>query len=316
LLPLVVDLDLAQVRAFVAVAEEQHFGRGAERLGISQQAVSKRVARLERQLVVKLFERNAYGATLSEAGREFLGPARRVLLAGDAAVAAVMGETGPLRVDVWGHLFGPLRTVRAALDDDPGLPVEVGRARDFPSVITALRRGELDAGFGRVHALGEPWEDSLARRLIRLEPVDAVLGAGHPLASADELRPADLRGSVVWFPAEFERLDFLRAFCERFEIASRDGGPNLGLDALLDALAGSPGLVTLLPADLVLPDRADVRTIPLTDPTPLYAWSLVWRRADTGPRLSGLLDLFAAVGQRNRWLEYDPSRDWLPASAT
>jgi DNA-binding transcriptional LysR family regulator len=71
--------------------------------------------------------------------------------------------------------------------------------------------------------------------------------------------------------------------------------------------------VTLLPADQVLPDRADVRTIPLIDPTPLYAWSLVWRRADAGPRLSRLLDAFATVGQRSRWLEYDPSRDWLPA---
>jgi len=307
-----VDLDLAQLRAFVAVADEKNFGR-AEFLGLSQQALSKRVARLEEQLAVRLFDRGPHGADLTEAGQRFLEPARQALLAGDAAVAAVTGETRPLRVDVWGHLFGPLRTVRAALARAPELPVELGRARDFPSVIAALRRGELDAGLGRVHALDEPWEESLAHRLVRLEPVDAILGAGHPLADADELRPADLRGSVVWFPAAIERLDFLRSFCEEFGIPIRDGGPNLGPDGLLDSLAGDPDLVTLLPADLVLPERADIRTVPLVDPTPVYAWSLVWRRTGTDARIRDLLDGFASAGQRSRWLDHDPSRDWLPA---
>lgn len=304
------DLDLAHVRAFIAVAEEQNFTRAAERLGLSQQAVSKRVARLEEQTAVMLFERNAYGAALTEAGHRFLNPARQALLAGEAAVAAVARETRPLRVDVWGHLFGPLRTVRAALASDPELPVELGRARDFPAVIAALRRGELDAGFGRVHG---PGDEALARRLVRLEPLDAILGAGHPRAGADELRPADLRGSVMWLPAAIERLDFLRAFCAEFGLPVRDGGPNLGLDGLLDSLAADPGLVTLLPADLVLPARGEVRAVPLVDPAPVYDWSLVWHRTGADPRLPRLLDAFAAVGQRSRWLEYDPSRDWLPA---
>jgi DNA-binding transcriptional LysR family regulator len=313
LLRLVVDLDLAHVRAFVAVADEKNFGRAADHLGLSQQALSKRVARLEDELAVRLFDRGPQGADLTEAGQRFLEPARQALLAGDAAVAAVTRETRPLRVDVWGHLFGPLRTVRSALASAPELPVELGRARDFPAVIAALRRGELDAGFGRVHASAEPWQESLAHRLVRLEPVDAILGAGHPLADADELRPADLRGSVVWFPAAIERLDFLRSFCAEFGILIRDGGPNLGLDGLLDSLAADPDLVTLLPADMVLPERADIRAVPLVDPTPVYAWSLVWRRTGADARIPELLDAFASAGQRSRWLDHDPARDWLPA---
>jgi len=83
-----VDLDLAQVRAFVAAAEDLHFGRAAGRLFLTQQALSKRVARLERELGVALFTRQARAVRLTEAGRRFLGPARRALAEGDRAVEA------------------------------------------------------------------------------------------------------------------------------------------------------------------------------------------------------------------------------------
>ncbi|NEB79262.1 LysR family transcriptional regulator, partial [Streptomyces sp. SID14478] len=83
------DLDLAQVRAFVAVADERHFGRAAARLGITQQALSKRVARLESTLGVRLFERGARGVGATADGARFLEPARQVLDAGRAAVDAV-----------------------------------------------------------------------------------------------------------------------------------------------------------------------------------------------------------------------------------
>jgi hypothetical protein len=52
--------------------------------------------------------------------------------------------------------------------------------------------------------------------------------------------------------------------------------------------------------------------IPIVDPTPLYAWSLIWRRDDQHPQLSSLLKAFADAGRHSRWLEYRPSADWLP----
>ena len=305
------DLDLARVQAFVAVVDQAHFGRAAEALSISQQAVSKRVARLEAELGVRLLTRDANGVTLTAAGRRFLEPARRALLAGELATAAARREERLLRVDVWGHLFAPMRSVQQALHHAPDLDVELGQGRDLPAVISALSRGEIDAGFGRVHPVEMP-DGGLAHRLVRLEPVDAVLGAGHPLANCDALHPPDLRGSILVFPAAASRLDFLTRFADQFGISDRSEGANLGFGHFIDRVCADPRCFSLLPADAPLPDGTAVRTVPLVDPTPLYAWSLIWRRDDHHPRLPGLLQAFADAGRGSRWLEYQPPADWLP----
>src|ERR1700677_1681003 len=301
------DLDLAQVRAFVAVADEGHFGRAAELLSVSQQGLSKRIARLEAGLGVRLPTRGTQGVTLTQAGQRFLAPARRLVAAGDIAAAAAAGEERPFRLDVWGHLFGPMRTVQQVLDHAPGLRIEPGSARDLPAVISALGRDEVDAGFGRV-----PDGAALAHRLVRLEPVDAILSPDHELAGRDELRPGDLRDSTLIFPAAGERLDFLTRFADQFGIGSRRYGPNLGLGHLLDRVRGEPGAFTLLPAHAELPPG--VRTVPLAGPVPLYAWSLIWRSDDQHPALPVLLDAFAGTGRALRWLEYRPDADWLPTA--
>ncbi|MFJ4190031.1 LysR family transcriptional regulator [Kitasatospora sp. NPDC089509] len=321
------DLDLAQVRAFAVTAEELHFGRAATRLGITQQGLSKRVARLEAALGARLLERDARGVALTGAGRRFLEPARRVLLQGEHAVAAVRGAGRPLRIDVWGHLYAPMRTLAQAVDAAPGLDVEPVPGRDLPSVAAALLRGESDAGFGRVHALPDGTtgttgtngtngaDPGLTHRLVRLEPVDALLSVDHPLAGRDSLSPVELRDSVLRYPAAVDRLDFLTRFATRFGITDRVGSTNLGLEHFVDQVGADPGCFSLVPADSPLPDRPTVRTVPLTDPTPLYAWSLLWRpaqNADPNPQLDRLLGAFTAEAARNRWLEYDPARDWLP----
>ncbi|MEU9076883.1 LysR family transcriptional regulator [Kitasatospora sp. NPDC004745] len=316
------DLDLAQVRAFVTAAEELHFGRAAGRSGITQQALSKRVARLEGVLGVRLLERDARGVALTEAGRRFLGPARRVLEQGERAVAAVGGARRPLRIDVWGHLFAPMRTVAQALGGVPGLEVEPVPGRDLPSVAAAVLRGESDAGFGRVHALPDGGDAGLTHRLVRLEPVDALLSTDHPLADREVLSPADLRDGVLRFPAAVDRLDFLTRFADRFGIAGRIGSTNLGPEHFVERIRTDPGCFSLVPADCPLPEahpgpgRPGVRTVPLAGPTPLYAWSLLWREdgGGAGPDalLEPLLRAFAAEAGRSRWLEYDPARDWLP----
>ncbi|WP_026923218.1 LysR family transcriptional regulator [Glycomyces arizonensis] len=302
------DPDPAQVRAFVLAAEELHFGRAAERLSISQQALSKRIAALESRLGVRLLDRGGRGVRLTEPGTRFLGPARNALNAGEAAVAAVRPAGRPLRIDVWGHLFAPMRTL-GRIAERSELRLELGHGRDLPSVSAALLGHQIDVGFGRVHP---PVDEGLTQRLVRLEPVDAVLSADHPLASEPHLRPDRLRGSLLWTPGPLDRLDFLRRFADRFGIERHTSGVNLGLDHFAAQIAADPTCFSLFPPDCPLPDVPGIRSIPLLEPMPLYAWSLVWRRDDPSHLLAPLLAALADQARRNRWLEFDPNRDWLP----
>ncbi|MEV1176489.1 LysR family transcriptional regulator [Nonomuraea sp. NPDC049784] len=303
------DLDLAQVRAFVLAAEVLHFGNAAEELSISQQAISKRIARLESTLGKRLFDRGGQALRLSETGQRFLEPARQLLAAADQAVAAALEAHRPLRIDVWGHLYAPMRTLAQVMIDDPWL--ELGHGRDLPAVIAALLHGDIDAAFGRVHA---PLPVGLTHRLVRLEPVDVILSADHRLANAPAIRPAQLRDGVLWTPGALHRLDFLRRFAESFGINERAEGANLGLDHFLADLTVDTRRFSLLPADVPLPTHPAICSVPLVDPTPLYAWSLLWRGDGGHPLLATLVSAFVAEAERNRWLEFDPAHDWLPES--
>lgn len=298
---------MAQVRAFVRTAEELHFGRAAGTLALSQQALSKRIARLESLLGTALFQRGGNGVRLTDAGRLFLPPARQAMAAADAAVKAVAGTDRPLRVDVWGHLYAPMRTL-AQVAGRAGELV-LGHGRDLPSVTAALLRGDIDAAFGRAHP---PLPAGLSHRLIRLEPVDAVLSADHPLAAETALRPDQLRDSVLWAPGALDRLDFLHRFADRFGIRQTATSVNLGLAHFLAEVAQEPRRFSLLPADVPRPEVPGLRSIPLVDPTPLYAWSLLRRTGNGHPGLNDLAAACAEEAGRSRWLEYDPAHDWLP----
>jgi DNA-binding transcriptional LysR family regulator len=96
------DLSLQQLRGFVAVAEEQHFGRAAQRLNLTQPPLTRQIQGLERSLGVLLFDRTGRGARLTPAGDSFLEHCRRVLalleVAPEAARRAADGHTGTLRI--------------------------------------------------------------------------------------------------------------------------------------------------------------------------------------------------------------------------
>src|SRR5437773_6718267 len=101
------ELDLTQVRAFVVTAEQLHFGRAAARLFLTQQALSKRIQRLEHSLGEPLFVRGPRGVELTEADHRFLPHARALLAAAESARPV----SWPLRLDVWGQVQAPLRIV-------------------------------------------------------------------------------------------------------------------------------------------------------------------------------------------------------------
>src|SRR6267154_1325171 len=95
-------MELRHLRYFVAVGEEQHYGRAARRLRVAQPALSRQIQDLEEELGFKLFERLSRGVKLSEAGKLFLEDARRILQevseAGIRASSVASGRSGTLRV--------------------------------------------------------------------------------------------------------------------------------------------------------------------------------------------------------------------------
>lgn len=157
------DLDLAQVRAFVAAAEQRHFGRAAAELNLTQQALSKRIKRLEQLLGELLFERDGRGIELTAAGRRFLPQAKDLLAAAEAAVGELRLARRRVRVDVWGQVHQPLARISQLAAAAPEIEVEVSMRRSLPAAITALLRGDVDVAFGRVHDLGRPWPAELSR---------------------------------------------------------------------------------------------------------------------------------------------------------
>ena len=195
-------MELRHLRHFVALAEEEHFGRAAERVFVVQQALSNSIRNLEDELGVALVLRTTRRVQLTPAGREFLIGARETLALADQtalrARRAARGEVGHLTVGfVSGLAFGGLpeivRTFRAAF---PGVSVDL-RELTAQEQEAALRGGLISVGL-MLLPVRDPTLDSQA---LWREPLLAALPAGHPLAARGRLKIADLAGEpFVFFP--------------------------------------------------------------------------------------------------------------------
>ena len=152
----------------------------------------------------------------------------------------------------------------------------------------------------------------VTRRLVRLEPVKVVMSRANPLAGAPVLSPAELRAGRLWFPAPADRIEFLAAFAERFEVPADFGGINLGLGPFFGHLHDHPELFSLVCSEVEVPPSADLCEIPVADPVPLYAWHAVWRAGEQHAVLPQLLSAFGSAARDEGWLGYDPARHWLP----
>jgi DNA-binding transcriptional LysR family regulator len=308
-----VDLDVAQVRAFVVTAELRHFSRAAESLFLTQQALSKRIRRLEDALSTQLFVRTNRAVELTEDGQRFLPHARTLLEAADAAVAA-MSDDQPLRLDLIDYRLAPMYMLRRLAEQDPSLTVERSALQGLDNALDPLQRGELDVAFGWVGGSGRPLPDTVEHRLVRLEPLLALLPPEHPLAGQDVIRLADLGAEGIWLPAGESPVEW-RNYIKRL---------NLSLDVVVDrsgvaydlrhtleqARYGKPR-VTLVGKDMELPRDLNLRVLPFS-PSPLYPWSIVWRKGKQRPALRRLLALVDKTSRAERWCSYDPASCWLP----
>ena len=177
---------LDQLRGFVAVAEELHFGRAAERLRMTQPPLSRQIQKLEKAIAVQLFERDSRGVTLTAAGSAFLGEAQRLLAlaesAPDLARRISKGSAGSIRIgftaaSTFGILGALLNEISTEL---PEVDIEL-REMVTREQIDALRDGDIDLGLAR-----PPFdEDIFGSRLLYREPLVAAVPETHRLASLD-----------------------------------------------------------------------------------------------------------------------------------
>ncbi|MER6544765.1 LysR family transcriptional regulator [Streptomyces sp. NPDC001250] len=182
-------MELRQLSYFVAVAEELHFGRAAERLHIVQSAVSQQIQRLERELGAELFDRSPRRVRLTGAGERLLPEARAVLAAAERARAAVAAPAG-LRLGTSTGLGAHLDRVLAAFAERaPQVPVELV-SLPAGERLARVAAGRLDAAFVRAA------EPPAGVRVVPLwsDPLVAALPATHRLAGRDEIDLADLAG--------------------------------------------------------------------------------------------------------------------------
>jgi len=190
---------LDQVRCFVAVAEELHFSRAAERLSMTQPPLSRQIQKLERAVGAVLLERDNRRVQLTGAGEAFLDEAYRLLnlvdSAGDLARRVDAGTAGVVRLGFTAvsaiSVLGPLlRRINSELPDVEVLLSE----RVTGAQVDGIRRGELDIGLAR-----PPFDTGyLDSQVVLREPLMAVVPAAHPLAAADRpLHPLDFEGQRV-----------------------------------------------------------------------------------------------------------------------
>ncbi|MCT6777696.1 LysR family transcriptional regulator [Streptomyces sp. CS7] len=197
-------MELRHLNAFLAVAEELHFGRAAKRLQMAQPPLSQQIRQLEKELGVQLFHRNTRSVRLTSAGETFLGPARTVLDDLDTAVRAArsagIGEYGRVTIGFAGassHETLP-RLTRAVRAAHPGLELVMTGQTYANTALSRVADGSLDLGFVRL-PVARP---GVAHRVIDEEELVCALPSDHPLARRETVPLDVLAGEpFVSFPA-------------------------------------------------------------------------------------------------------------------
>jgi DNA-binding transcriptional LysR family regulator len=207
------DLSLQQLRGFVAVAEEQHFGRAAQRLNLTQPPLTRQIQGLERSLGVSLFDRTGRGVRLTAAGQVFLEHSRRVLalleVAPDAARRAADGQTGTLRIaftaiGAYAVLADFLTMVSKRT---PAVTSELTELVS-PDQFEALANLEIDLGLVR-----PPIPAGFESILVHSEDLVLAVPADHPLAGSREavVSLADVTDDYIGYSPEGSR--YLHDIC-------------------------------------------------------------------------------------------------------
>ncbi len=192
------DLKLKDLRYLVALADERHFGRAAQRCYISQPTLSAQLKKLEDYLGVQLIERQPKQITLTEAGEQIVARARRILEASDEVLALAKTHRDPLAGKLRMALLptiGPYLLPRVARQIHkalPGLELQLYEYQTGP-MLEKLATGQIDLG---ILALPVDMEGLEARQLYQ-EPFELAMPAQHRLAKKKDIRVEDLKDETL-----------------------------------------------------------------------------------------------------------------------
>ncbi|NKQ55359.1 LysR family transcriptional regulator [Amycolatopsis sp. K13G38] len=299
-------MDLDAVRTFVNVAGTGQFQAAADDLGITQQAASKRVATLQRELGVQLFARFARGVRLTVDGQAFLPHARELLRVADRATAAVTPGRRALRVDVVNRRIAPSNLLHAFYQRNPDIELDVVTLPDATSALAEIDAGTLDATFRSLRDREVPNGVRSARVIDDRHQL--MVGPRHPLADAASVTPAELAGHPIWMPgpSDPEVVGYYRDLADAFGLTIDTVGPVFGNETMLAEIADSVRLSTLVGegSRYLWPESYDLRRIPITGPALVYPLRVVWRADNPHPVLASFLDYLRAG--------YSPGDGWVP----
>ena len=290
-------MDIEQLRSFLAVADELHFGRAAERLHVAQPPLSRTIKQLERELGTRLFDRNTRSVRLTSSGQALMDPAKEVLDALRRAETAVRsadhGEVGTVRIAFAGVSTHRLvaRLARVVRSQRPGIQLELSSQNFAQPAMKRLLAGETDLALGRWDVV--PAE--ISAQVVMPDSLVLAVPDTHPLAGARRLSIGQLasegfvslpphEGSVL--PDRLRRLAHANGFVADVVQVAPDTQTAL---ALVSAEVGCHLTLASVAENVTDPH---VVFIPLNESTPSLDVHLraAWRRDDQNPALRAVLD--------------------------
>jgi DNA-binding transcriptional LysR family regulator len=295
--------DFRQLRYFVAVAEELSFTRAAIRLHLSQPPLSQQIQALERDLGVRLLERDKRNVALTEAGRVFLEEARQILAKAEEArshvLAAAAGYSGQLRlaytVSVSFHPALPQALLRYG-QIAPNVRIQLNEMYSEPQ-FAALLAGQIDVGFVRDEPQHTKDARSLRLTVIDREPLLLALPSGHPLAARKSVRLAEVADDAfITQPRELAATlyDRLVKLAAKAGFKPRINQHAQQINGLLALVAAGLGLA-LVPATMRTVRLAGVSYVPLEDADAYLMLAASSRIQDQSPALEKFLATVAEV---------------------
>ena len=297
-------MELRQLRYFVILAEELHFGRAAAREHIVQSALSQQLQRLERELGVLLIERTTHHVQLSPAGAAFLIEARQILAHVDRAAVAAQraGRSTPsLRVGIVDASYDSMPLILHAIQQRfPDLEIHQVEA-GVPEQFQRLMDGRLDVGLGRA-SLAPP---TVASELFRLDPLGVLVAEEHRFAALSAVPVASLAAEPLLLAEEERAPEFNQFVIELCRSVGFAPTPYRGtvesIRASLDLVVGQQ-CVLCAPSSCVSPPTGIVWK-PLVAPPSRYPWSVLWRVGDSSQHVRALVRCARTLSQQLGWLE-------------